>query len=98
MSRDKSFVCPGCNLSEISVMYSGPLSYKCKTCNQRLVDDNDEGIPVLTKEEAMAKYPGLYGAPTCGTCVHGPHEVPCRVNCKWCAPPLPHVYKFRLAP
>ena len=96
--REDGFVCPGCGGSNIGCYYTNPIEYKCHDCGRELIDDNaGPAIPVLTREEAMRKRPGLFGQPYCLGCSHGPHEGECRVECEFCKPPPPHIYKFRLA-
>ena len=92
---DSSFICPGCNNSDIAVLYSYPASYFCRRCDRALIDENDPGLPQLTEAEAMSKRPGMYGKRACRSCGHGQHALTCDVGCRWCIPRPPHVYKFR---
>lgn len=94
---DRGYICPKCGSTRISCYYTAPPSYECQNCGAELEDDNaGPAIPVLTREEAERKRPGLFGLPICDKCSHGPHEGACKENCEFCKPQPPHVYKFRV--
>lgn len=90
-------VCPKCGSTSITAYYTAPATYQCSKCKSRLEDENDVGIPILTRAEAEAKRPGLYGLPYCDTCGHKPHPGTCKEICAFCQPDPPHIYKFRVA-
>jgi hypothetical protein len=96
--NDRGYICPRCGSSRISCFYTAPPQYQCEACGAGLEDENaGPAIPVLTRAEAEAKRPGMYGLPTCEKCSHAPHEEgECRKVCEFCKPPPPHVYKFRV--
>ena len=96
--RNDGHTCPRCGSPSIQCYYTAPPQYQCSACGAKLIDDNaGPAIPVLTREQAESKRPGMYGLPTCDKCSHAPHDGICKETCDHCKPGPPHIYKFRVA-